>query len=198
MRMSFGGSFGFAYKSVGLPSCIDSVHHLGLCPLGYIVYLPLSASPNRQKESCLCFHSPPHSLPNAPPSRIPMSTCNSFNAALKSCSTTSINITAVGNKMNTDTVHCMCVSSSSGAELGDCSECVEGADEVEVDNVALTGWYNTCIADGVYGDQQAVACWEGMLDNLWEDSLLCMENALGEGSASTSGGPEPVVSSVNR
>ena len=121
-------------------------------------------------------------------------TCDSFNAALKSCSTTGINVTAVGNKIDTETVHCMCVSSSSAADMAECSACDGSIDEVAVDGDALIAWYDTCFADNNWGDQQAVACWEEGEG----DSSACLENTVGKGSAITSSGPDQVVSSVSR
>ena len=121
-------------------------------------------------------------------------TCDSFSAALKSCQATGINITAVGNRMDASTVHCMCVSSSSSTEMADCSYCDGSIDEVTVDGVALLSWYDTCYADDTWGDQQAIACWEALPD----DNLPCLENTGGKGSAFTSGGPDLLVSSINR
>ena len=78
--------------------------------------------------------------------------------------------------------------------MADCSYCEGDIDKVTVDGDALIAWYDTCYIDDTSGDQQAVACWEGMPDN----SLPCMENTVGEGSAFTSDGPDLVVSSVSR
>ena len=122
------------------------------------------------------------------------SACDSFSAALKTCQTTGLNITAVGNKMDASTVHCMCVSSSSSTKMAGCSYCDGSIDEVTVDGYALMAWYDTCYADDTWGDQQAIACWE----SLPEDGMPCIENTGGKGSAFTSGGPEPLVSSVSR
>lgn len=128
-------------------------------------------------------------------------TCDSFSAALKSCQTPGLNITDVGSKMNTETVHCMCVSSSSTTKTDDCLSCAGSAnevtdvgstDQVTVDVVALLAWYDVCYADDRWGDQQAVACWEGLLDG----SASCYEKTSGKGSDITS--PDPVASSASR
>ena len=125
--------------------------------------------------------------------------CESYDAALKSCTTTGINSTAIGNKMDTDTVHCMCVSRFSATEMIDCLECNESVDEADVDSNALTGWYYTCTTDETWGDQQAVACWEGLSGDLFfDDTPECNDNTVGKGSAITSSGPDLLVSSVSR
>ena len=69
-------------------------------------------------------------------------TCDSFNAALKSCQTTGTNSTAIGSKMDTETVHCMCVSSSSSTEMADCAYCNQevSAGGVVVDGYVLAAW----------------------------------------------------------
>lgn len=78
--------------------------------------------------------------------------------------------------------------------MADCSYCDGSIDEVTVDGDALIAWYDACYADDTWGDQQAIACWEGLPD----DKLPCVENTGGKGSAFTSGGPDIVVSSVSR
>ncbi|KAK0512949.1 hypothetical protein JMJ35_004966 [Cladonia borealis] len=114
-------------------------------------------------------------------------TCDSFNAALKSCQTTGTNSTAVGSKTDTETVHCMCVSSSSSTEMADCAYCNEevSTDGVVVDGNVLAAWIDTCAADKTWGDQQAVACWEGQPG----DSFSCTDAA--------GPGPDQVVGSAS-
>ena len=122
------------------------------------------------------------------------SSCNSFSAALKSCQTPSINTTEPFSPMDTETVHCMCVSSSNLAEMLACDECDGSSDTVTVNGAALIAWYDTCNADEAWGDQQAVACWE----TADTDALVCLENTVGNGSGTTPGGPGAAASSTGR
>ena len=106
------------------------------------------------------------------------SACDSFSAALKSCQTSGLNITAVGNMIDAETVHCMCVSGSSATEMSDCSTCDGSINSVTVDGVALISWYDTCYAYETWGDQQAIACWQGLPHN----NLPCIQNIGGKAS----------------
>ena len=67
-------------------------------------------------------------------------------------------------------------------------------DYLNLDIAALLAWYNTCEADESWGDQQAVACWEGQPENY----LPCVENTVGKGSGPTLGGPGLAGSSASR
>jgi len=106
--------------------------------------------------------------------------CDSYSAALRSCQKTSTNITAIGNTMDTSSVHCMCVSSSSATQMNTC----QGCGDTNIDARILGSWYNTCKADGQYGDQQAIACWEAQPGSF----LPCVSNTVGKGSGTTTGG----------
>lgn len=121
------------------------------------------------------------------------SACDSYSAALKSCQTTSANISAVGSTIDTKSVNCMCVSSSSATEMNTCQGCNEANLNLKLDTLLLLAWYNTCTADGEWGDQQGVACWEGQPINL----VPCFMNTGGKGSGTTPGG-SGVTSSASR
>ena len=56
MRMVFGGSFGFAYKSRSFPSSIDSVHHLELCPA--VIYHPSTIVTHSYQIKCIIAFFP--------------------------------------------------------------------------------------------------------------------------------------------
>ena len=114
------------------------------------------------------------------------SVCNSYSAALKSCQTTSANVTAVGGTMDTTSVHCMCISKSSTAQMNTCQGCDDSNTSLNLDISLLYAWYLTCKADEQWGDQQGVACWEGQPDNF----LPCVEKTGGKGSDAIPGGSE--------
>ena len=117
------------------------------------------------------------------------STCNSYTAALKSCQKTSANVTQTGSDMDTDSVHCMCISSSSHAEMNSCRGCV--ASDVNLaeslDFTILAAWTATCNADDLFGDKQAALCWRSQPS----DYVPCVSKTSGDtggGSGTLSGG----------
>ena len=94
------------------------------------------------------------------------SACNSYSDALKSCQKTGANVTAIGGNMDTSTVHCMCVSSSSYREMNTCAGCAETSDQTTLlDIEILLAWSTTCDADNQFGDKQAAACWQSQPDD---------------------------------
>ena len=114
------------------------------------------------------------------------SACNSYAAALKSCQKTpSANVTLTSSDMDTDTVHCMCISSSSHSEINKCRGCA--ASDVSVgeslDFTILAAWLATCNADDLFGDDQAALCWRSQPS----DYVPCVSNT-GGGSGTLSGG----------
>lgn len=117
--------------------------------------------------------------------------CTSYTAALTSCQskTTSGNLTTTGSTIDTATVDCMCVSSSSTAQMNTCQGCALSsissttADNY-VDTSLLLSWYYVCKAKDQWGDQQGVACWEGQP----LDFVPCVSNTVKKGGGSTSGG----------
>lgn len=193
-----GGSFGFVYKGGRFPSSFESIHLLKPChwnlsanhtPSIYDCYSPLPDKMKYRFPSIALFALHLPYLITAQ-----CSACNSYSAALKSCQTTSANITAVGNIMDTTSVHCMCVSSSSATEMNTCQGCGESNFNLNLDLSLLLAWYNTCKADGQWGDQQAIACWEGQPNNF----LPCFENTGGKGSSTIPGGSGLTTSSASR
>ena len=193
-----GGSFGFAYKSGRFPPSFESIHHLKPChwnlsanhtPSIYDCFSPL---PDKMKHRFLSIALFTLYLPHLITAQC--SACDSYSAALKSCQTTSANITEVGNTMDTKSVHCMCVSSSSASEMNACQGCDESNINLNLDDVLLLTWYQTCKADSQWGDQQAIACWEGQPINL----LPCIENTGGKGSGTTPGGSGLTTGSASR
>ena len=97
--------------------------------------------------------------------------CDSYIAALKTCQTTSANISAVGTTINTQSTHCMCVSDSSFGEMTDCQICEDPDLSTDFDIELLGSWAVTCNADNYFGDQQAVLCWEAQPLDLPEQCL---------------------------
>ena len=117
------------------------------------------------------------------------SACTSYIAALKSCQKTSANVTQVGSTMDTDTVHCMCTSSSSYAEMNSCTGCTYSDSSLyeDLDALVLFAWTTTCDADEQYGDKQAAACWHSQPS----DYVPCVSKTggnTGGGSGTLSGG----------
>ena len=98
--------------------------------------------------------------------------CESYNSALKSCQRTGINDTAVGEKMDTATIHCMCTTSSSYSQMLDCSTCYGAAypDVPELDTPVLLAWGDTCQVSQRFDENRAVLCWE----SLPEDNAPCL------------------------
>ncbi len=126
--------------------------------------------------------------------------CDSYTAALKSCQTTSANITAVGDTMDTTSVQCMCVTKSDSATMNTCVGCWESNAEAQsfsnegFDVKVLQAWGTTCKADAQFGEQQAVSCWESQPSIL----LPCFEKSGGTTSGPTLGnsGTMPSASSL--
>ena len=90
--------------------------------------------------------------------------------------------------MDVPTIHCMCVSSSSAADINTCLGCYDTGSSTDTppDIEILSAWETTCKADENFGDQQAVACWEGQPS----DFLPCVSNtgaSGGVGKGTTTG-----------
>jgi hypothetical protein len=119
--------------------------------------------------------------------------CDSYTAALKSCQSPSVNVTAIGNTMDASTVHCMCVAHSNTAQMNTCQGCLETSGTTDILTVLLT-WRTTCNADTLFGDQQAVACWEGQPGNI----LPCISKMFGNGFGSPTSLPGVTTSSAGR
>lgn len=112
--------------------------------------------------------------------------CDSYTAALKSCQTTSANVTEVGTTMDSTTIHCMCTSDSGDTDMNACEACVESTPSTNIEITVLAAWTTTCQADGQFGVQQAAACWESQPSN----DLPCVSKTGGSGSGSVDGGTE--------
>ena len=110
--------------------------------------------------------------------------CDTYTAALKSCQTTSANVTAVGTKMDSTTIHCMCTAESGVTGMNACQACEESNPSESLDLPVLLAWTTTCQADSQFGDQQATACWEGQPSNI----LPCVSKTGGSGSGGIDGG----------
>lgn len=109
--------------------------------------------------------------------------CDSYTAALTSCQTSSVNVTAVGTTMDATTLHCMCTSKSGVTEMNACEGCDESNPSSSLDLLLLAAWTTTCKADGQFGDQQAATCWESQPS----DFLPCLSKTGGSGSGSVNG-----------
>lgn len=112
--------------------------------------------------------------------------CDSYTAALKSCQTTSANVTAIGGTMDTASVHCMCASSSNASLINTCQGCIESNPLVSatLDFPVVLAWGTTCKAANQFGEPQAVACWQGQPGNY----LPCVSKTVGNGGGSSAGG----------
>ena len=119
--------------------------------------------------------------------------CDSYTAALKSCQKTSANITEVGNTMDTTSIHCMCSTNSNAQQINACDGCWDSNPDVDLDITILLAWSTTCKADGQFGEQQAVACWEGQPGNF----LPCLEKGTGTSGGPTSSGSGATTSAPN-
>lgn len=108
--------------------------------------------------------------------------CDSYTTALKSCQTTSTNVTAVGNTMGTTSVNCMCVAHSNAGQMNTCQGCYDINTDINI--LVLLAWYTTCTAGQQFGAQQAVSCWESQPSNY----MPCVSNTVGKGSGTTNGG----------
>lgn len=106
--------------------------------------------------------------------------CDSYIAALKSCQTTSANVSDIGTTMDSTTLHCMCTSRSGVTQMSACQGCEESSPNASLDVILLSTWTTTCMADGQFGDQQAVICWESQPSNF----LPCLSKTSGGGSGS--------------
>ena len=104
--------------------------------------------------------------------------CDSYTAALKSCQTTSANVTAVGTTMDSTTIHCMCTTKSGVTEMNACQACDESNPSTDLAPLVLSAWTTTCTADGQFGDQQAASCWESQPSNF----MPCVSKTEGSGS----------------
>lgn len=113
------------------------------------------------------------------------SACSSYNDALKACQGSS-NVTALGTKMDSKTVNCMCTSKSNESDMNACLGCNEQNLTIEFDYIVSNAWITTCKADVQFGDQQAALCWQGQPTNY----LPCVSKTTGSGSSGggTSGG----------
>lgn len=108
--------------------------------------------------------------------------CDSYTAALQSCQTTNVNVTAVGATMDSTAIQCMCTSKSGATEMNACLVCEESNANSSLDTTVLLAWTNTCSAEGQFGDQQAATCWESQPNN----ELPCFSQT--DGNGGTSGG----------
>ena len=107
--------------------------------------------------------------------------CTSFSAALTTCqksSTGGTNVTALGTAMDTDSIHCMCSTSSNAAQMNTCNGClIQDPLSVDVDITVLLAWSTTCKADKQFGEEQATRCWEGQPG----DYVPCVSRSEGSG-----------------
>lgn len=113
--------------------------------------------------------------------------CDTCSAALKQCQTTSTtNITTTGNTLDTASVHCMCVTSSSATQMNSCRGCRDASNLVTggLDLQVLLAWYYTCNADDQFGEGQAKACWESQPGSF----LPCVSNTGGKGATTMTNG----------
>ena len=123
------------------------------------------------------------------------SACKSYNAALKSCQQTGANVTQIGGDMDTSSVHCMCVSSSSYSEMNTCEGCIQTDYETTnvVDAEIMAAWLLACKADDLFGDKQAAACWHSQPT----DYMPCVERTSGStggvGSGTVSDEPSSTI-----
>ena len=106
--------------------------------------------------------------------------CDSYTAALKSCQTTSAKVNVIGTTMDSTTLHCMCTTKSNVTQMNACQGCEESSPNASLDIILLSVWTATCAADGQFGDQQALLCWESQPDNF----LPCLSKTSGGGSGS--------------
>ncbi|CAF9940150.1 MAG: hypothetical protein HETSPECPRED_002181 [Heterodermia speciosa] len=118
------------------------------------------------------------------------SDCDSYTSALKSCQKTSANVTQIGSAMDTDSVHCMCISSSSYTEMNSCSGCTKSNFDValSVELHVLSAWTTTCKADNQFGDKQAAACWQGQPTDFMPCVSKTTSGSGGGGSGTLTGG----------
>ena len=118
------------------------------------------------------------------------SDCDSYTSALKSCQKTSANVTQIGSAMDTDSVQCMCISSSSYTEMNSCTGCTKSDFDValSVDLYVLSAWTTTCKADNQFGDKQAAACWQGQPTDFMPCVSKTTSGSGGGGSGTLTGG----------
>ena len=123
------------------------------------------------------------------------SDCDSYEAALKACQTGSVNVTAVGEATDTASIHCMCAAHSNGQTMNACQGCWNSNPSayINLDIAVLLAWTTTCKADGQFGDDQAVKCWEGQPS----DALPCFEKTSGSSGGPTLGGSGLTTSATN-
>lgn len=111
------------------------------------------------------------------------SVCNSYNNALKSCQGSN-NVTALGTKIDSKTIDCMCTSKSNESDMNACYGCEEQNLTTDFDYIVSNAWITTCKADTQFGDQQAALCWEGQPTNF----IPCVSKTTGSGSGGTMNG----------
>ena len=111
-------------------------------------------------------------------------TCDSYTNALESCQT-SINVTAVGTKTDSNTIHCMCSVNSNVTDMSACQACIESNPSTLLNAGVLLAWTTTCQVDASYGDKQAALCWASQPSN---DIPCFSEDNGSNGSGSGSGG----------
>lgn len=126
--------------------------------------------------------------------------CDSYSAALKTCQsqTTTSNLTTTGDTMDTASIECMCVKNSGTEQMDICHGCLQNT--LDWDVSLLLGWYITCSAKDDFGDEQAVACWEGQLDHLTPCFPATVRNGGGVSSGRYAGDdeePRSVLGSLN-
>ena len=104
--------------------------------------------------------------------------CDSYNKALQACQTSS-NVTEVGTKMDSTTIHCMCSSKSNVTDMNACQGCAEADPSLTLLSTALvlSAWTTTCQADVQYGDKQAALCWQSQPSNY----IPCVSKSDGSG-----------------
>ena len=103
--------------------------------------------------------------------------CDSYTSALASCGS-GINVTAVGTKTDSSTIHCMCTSKSSVTDMNACQACIEADPSTDLLPGVLFAWTTTCQADVQFGDKQAALCWESQPSN----AIPCFSRGAGGGS----------------
>ena len=120
--------------------------------------------------------------------------CDSYTNALESCQT-SVNVTAVGTKTDSTTIHCMCTSRSNVTDMNACQGCVESSPSTLFNAGVLLAWTTTCQADASFGDKQAALCWESQPSN----SIPCTseDNGSGSGNGGTNSGGTVATSTAS-
>lgn len=104
--------------------------------------------------------------------------CDSYNNAIKTCQTSS-QVTQIGTKMDSNTIHCMCSSKSNITDMNACKDCAEGDPTLNLVSLVsvLAAWATTCQADIQFGDKQAELCWQSQPSNY----IPCVSKSDGSG-----------------